>query len=101
MLEKGPDAIFPRGLIGFAAQRLTDLDLGEQTGAARGKRSPHRLVQHKGDCGRDWPTRVGTVEGVGPQSPARIPLPRLAGAAPDDREGADRDDPGSPMSRAS
>jgi transposase-like protein len=62
MLEKGSDATFLREMIGFAAQRLMELEVGEVTGAAHGERSPDRLVQRNGYRDRDWQTRVGTVE---------------------------------------
>jgi putative transposase len=62
LLEKGSDATFLREMIGFAAQRLMELEVGEVTGAAHGERSPDRLVQRNGYRDRDWQTRVGTVE---------------------------------------
>ena len=62
MLEKGSDATFLREMIGFAAQRLMELEVGEVTGAAPGERSPNRLVQRNGYRDRDWQTRAGTVE---------------------------------------
>jgi len=62
MLEKGSDATFLREMIGFAAQRLMELEVGEVTGAGHGERSPDRLVQRNGYRDRDWQTRAGTVE---------------------------------------
>ena len=62
LLEKGSDASFLREMIGFAAQRLMELEVGEVTGAAPGERSPDRLVQRNGYRDRDWQTRAGTVE---------------------------------------
>jgi putative transposase len=62
LLEKSADATFLREMIGFAAQRLMELEVGEVTGAAHGERSPDRLVQRNGYRERDWQTRVGTVE---------------------------------------
>ncbi len=62
MLEKGTDADLLREMIGFAAQRLMELEVQALTGAAPGERSPDRLVQRNGYRDRDWETRAGTVE---------------------------------------
>ena len=48
MLEKGTDADVLREMIGFAAQRLMDLEVQGLTGAAHGERSADRLAQRTG-----------------------------------------------------
>jgi putative transposase len=62
LLEKSPDADLLREMIGFAAQRLMELEVGGLTGAAYGEKSGERLAQRNGYRERDWETRVGTVE---------------------------------------
>ena len=62
LIEKAPDAGLLREMIGFAAQRLMALELGELTGARYGERSGERLAQRNGYRERDWETRAGTVE---------------------------------------
>ena len=62
LLAKGTDASFLREMIGYAAERLMELEVAGLTGAAHGERSPERLVQRNGYRERDWETRAGTVE---------------------------------------
>ncbi|MGF7206725.1 transposase-like protein [Skermanella aerolata] len=62
MLEKGTDADVLREMIGFAAQRLMELEVQALTGAGHGERSADRLAHRNGYRERDWETRAGTVE---------------------------------------
>ncbi len=62
LLEKSADADVLREMIGFAAERLMELEVGALAGAAFGEKSGERLAQRNGYRDRDWQTRAGTVE---------------------------------------
>lgn len=62
LLEKSADVDVLREMIGFAAERLMELEVSALTGAAYGEKNGERLAQRNGYRDRDWQTRAGTVE---------------------------------------
>ena len=62
LLGKSADTDFLREMIGFAAQRLMELEVEGLTGAGHGERSAERMTHRNGYRERDWETRAGTVE---------------------------------------
>ena len=48
LVEKSADADLLREMIGFAAERLMELEVGSATGAGFGEKNPMRLAQRNG-----------------------------------------------------
>jgi putative transposase len=62
LVEKTAGADLLREMVGFAAQRLMELEIEGLTGAAYGAKSSERLAQRNGYREGVWETRAGTVE---------------------------------------
>lgn len=62
LMEKSSDRDFLREMVGFAAQRLMELEVEGLTGAPHGARSETRINHRNGYRERAWETRAGTVE---------------------------------------
>jgi transposase-like protein len=62
-VEKAPDADILWEIVGFAARRLMELEVGALTGHSPGERSLDRLLQRNGyrNRDRDWDTRAGAI----------------------------------------
>ena len=94
LLEKGSDTTLLREMIGFATQRLMELEAETLCGAGHGERSENRTNQRNGYRDRDWQTRGRHGRAAHPEAAPRQLLPRLSRTPPDGREGTDRGDPG-------
>src|ERR1700726_2083181 len=62
LLEKSADVDLLREMVGFAAQRLMELEVSGLTGAADGERDANRITHRNGYRDRVWETRAGSVE---------------------------------------
>ena len=62
LLEKSADVDLLREMVGFAAQRLMELEVEGLTGAAHGERDANRINHRNGYRDRMWETRAGAVE---------------------------------------
>lgn len=62
LVEKEADADLVREMLGFAAERLMEMEVEAATGAPKGARSPARAVQRNGYRARGWETRAGRVD---------------------------------------
>ena len=85
LVAKSADADVLREMIGFAAERLMEMEVGALTGASYGEKSAERLVQRNGCRERDWHRRAGTVGLRIPKLRRGSCFPGFPGAAPDGR----------------
>src|SRR5438874_5368863 len=70
LLEKSSDADLLREMVGFAAQRLMELEVESLTGAGHRERSPDRINHRNGYRDRMWGTAAGRA-GLASQKWAR------------------------------
>ena len=92
LLEKSADVDLLREMVGFAAQRLMELEVESLTGAAHGERSPERINHRNLSRSRLGDPR-GHRRATSPQAPKGELLPGVSRTTPDGREGAGCGDP--------
>jgi len=83
LLEKNSDADLLREMVGFAAQRLMELEVESLTGAAHGERSPDRINSRNGYRDRDWEDPSGRRRVAHSQAQEGELLPGVSRAPPD------------------
>lgn len=62
LIGKSADTDFLREMVGFAAQRLMELEVEALTGAGYGERSDERQTKRNGYRERTWETRAGAID---------------------------------------
>jgi hypothetical protein len=61
-VANAPEAGLLRAMIGFAAERLMQREVGAMAGAAFGPRDPARLAQRNGNRDWNWERRAATFQ---------------------------------------
>lgn len=79
LVEKAPDADLLREMIGFAAQRLMELEVAGLTGAAYGEKNAERLAQRNGGASTRDTAMLFPVASITTSSVDRRLCPSLQG----------------------